>query len=130
MALNANNGGAEDVKRVNQPPAPHPTTGGPQNAEYSPCEQELGPELSLPAEHCGACGNQLIRLNSVLVHRASPRAASIIHIPAVGYRRISTRSPAWAGSDAVHAPIMHGMRIVNAQNNSQSLDSGRIRNRN
>ncbi|MGN7157898.1 transposase [Dietzia cercidiphylli] len=35
MALNANNGGSDDVQTVKQLPAPRPNTTGPQNSEYS-----------------------------------------------------------------------------------------------
>ena len=35
MALNANNGGSDDVQTVKQLPAPEPDTTGPQKIEYS-----------------------------------------------------------------------------------------------
>ncbi|VXB49598.1 hypothetical protein CITRIK5_40010 [Citricoccus sp. K5] len=35
MAPNDNNGGSEDSKCVNRPPAPNPNTSGPQYSEYS-----------------------------------------------------------------------------------------------
>ncbi|MFB9075049.1 hypothetical protein ACFFX0_29260 [Citricoccus parietis] len=35
VAPNDNNGGSEDSKCVNRPPAPNPNTSGPQYSEYS-----------------------------------------------------------------------------------------------